>query len=57
MTSSKCEATICVTLLQGIRSGGVMFFQFFPPSRVTQMSPSSVPAQIVFTFLNDGATA
>ena len=55
--SSKCDAEICVTLLHGVSSGGVMLFQFLPPSRVIQIRPSSVPAQIVFTFLNEGASA
>ena len=48
---------ICVTLLHGVSSGGVMSFQFLPPSRVIQIRPSSVPAQSVFMFLNDGASA
>ena len=57
MSSSKCEALICVTLLQGVRSLGVMSFHFLPPSRVIQIRPSSVPAQSVLMFLNEGARA
>ena len=53
--SSKWEAEICVTLLHGVSSGGVMSFQLFPPFDVIQTRPSSVPAQSVFTLLNDGA--
>ena len=33
-----------------------MFFQFLPPSRVIHTRPSLVPAQMRFTFLNEGAT-
>src|SRR6266851_3653728 len=55
VSSSKCDALICVTLLHAVRPGGVMSFQFVPPSLVVQTSPSSVPAQTVFTFWNDGA--
>src|SRR4051812_47053723 len=55
-STSKCEASNCVTLLQGVSSGGVTFFQFLPPSRVTQSRPSSVPAQIVSMLLKDGAS-
>ena len=47
----------CETLLHGVSSGGVTFFQVLPPSRVTWIRPSSVPAQIVLTSLCDGATA
>src|SRR5580692_2470593 len=57
VSSSKCDATSCVTLLQGINSGGVTFFQFTPASRVVQIKPSSVPAHKVFSDLNDGANA
>ena len=44
-----------MTLLHGVSSGGVMFFQLAPASRVFQIWPSSVPAQIVFRDLKDGA--
>jgi hypothetical protein len=33
-----------------------MFFQLRPPSRVIQTRPSSLPAQMVVIFRNDGAT-
>src|ERR1700722_15221022 len=55
--SSKCEAVICVTLLHGMISVGVIFAQLFPPSRVIQNKPSSVPAHSVFRSLKDGAGA
>src|SRR5580700_10816802 len=45
------------TLLQEVSCGGVTFSQFFPPSRVIWIRPSSVPAQRVPASLNDGATA
>src|SRR5579872_5109819 len=57
VSSSKCDATICVTLLHGVSSGGVTFFQLAPPSRVVQINPSSVPAHNVFSDLNEGANA
>ncbi len=41
-------------MLQDVMPGGVTSLQCAPPSRVTQISPSVVPAQIVFTLLNDG---
>ena len=55
--SSKCEAEICVTLLQGVSSFGVMSVQSAPPSRVIQIKPSSVPAHSEEISLNDGASA
>src|ERR1700674_2946210 len=45
------------TLSHGFNFGGVTFCQLFPPSRVMWIKPSSVPAQIVSTSLNEGATA
>ena len=36
-------------------SFGVMFAQFFPPSRVMYARPSSDPVQIVFTSCSEGA--
>ena len=57
VSSSKCEAASCVTLLHAVISGGVIFFQFAPPSRVIHSNPSSVPAQIESTFLKEGASA
>ena len=43
------------TLAHGPISGGVTFFQVLPLSRVTWISPSSVPAQIVFESTGLGA--
>src|SRR5881409_2044234 len=55
-SSSKCEASISETLLHGVSAGGVTLVQVFPPSRVRLMTPSSEPVQIMFRFLNEGAT-
>ena len=38
-----------------VSSGGVMFCQLLPPSCVTWISPSSVPIQIRFASLGEGA--
>ena len=54
VTSSKCDASICATLLHGVKAAGVTFFHVAPPSRVSWMYPSSLPVQIVLTSLNDG---
>src|ERR1043166_4534058 len=45
------------TLLHGFDriAAGVTSFQVAPPSRVTWICPSSVPAQIQRAFTNDGA--
>ena len=43
---SKCEASICVTLLQAASPGGVTFCQVLPPSRVRWIRPVSLPTQI-----------
>ena len=55
VSASKCEASICVTLLQGVSPGGVTSAQCAPPSRVTQTRPSSVPAHSVSMLFDDGA--
>ena len=55
--SSKCEAEICVTLLQAVSSLGVMSFQFFaavardPDQAVIGAGPQRVHV------LEDGASA
>ena len=54
---SKCEASSTDTLLQGVSAGGVTFFQLLPPSVVTWMSPSSLPAQMTLALRGLGATA
>ena len=55
--SSNAEASSCETLLHGVSAGGVTFFHVLPPSRVTWIRPSSVPAQSTFTSRFEGARA
>ena len=43
------------TFAHGVSCGGVTLCQVFPPSRVTWISPSSVPAQMVPISTYDGA--
>ena len=57
VVSLKCEALICVTLLHGVRLGGVMFFQLAPWLWVTHTWPSSVPAHRVLADLKEAAKA
>jgi hypothetical protein len=52
---SKCDASISDTLAHGVSCGGVTLRQVTPPLRVTWMSPSSVPAQMIFSLMYDGA--
>ena len=56
MAGSWREASIRLIRENGGRSFGVMFFQVFPPSRVSWAIPSSDPVQIVLRSWNDGAT-
>src|SRR5581483_7321931 len=51
----KCDASITPTLLHGVSCGGVTFCQWAPSSRVSQIKPSSVPAQIWCARAGDGA--
>src|ERR1044071_8819219 len=43
--------------VHGLICGGVTFVHFAPPSVVTWMLPSSVPAQRTFTSRGDGDSA
>ena len=43
------------TFIHDVRAGGVTFVHDFPPSFVTWMRPSSVPAQIRFPSFGEGA--
>src|SRR5262245_16113306 len=43
--------------VHGLMSGGVTFVHFAPPSIVTWMLPSSVPAQRTFASFGDGESA
>src|SRR5688572_5606043 len=54
---SKCDASMIEILLHGrsLSAGGVTFFHVRPPSNVTWISPSSLPAQRMFSFRYDGA--
>src|SRR6476646_2874103 len=54
---SKCPASILKIRVQGLICGGVTFVHLAPPSVVTWMLPSSVPAQSRFTSFEDGESA
>src|SRR5690348_7822459 len=54
---SKWLASSENTRHHGFNCGGVTLSQCEPPSRVTQIRPSSVPAQIKFSFSGEGASA
>ena len=43
--------------VHGLIAGGVTFVHFAPPSVVTWMLPSSVPAQSTLMFRGDGDSA
>src|SRR5204862_3426444 len=49
------EASIIEMRAHSGSPGGVTFFQVFPPSRVTCISPSSEPAQITPAVRGDSA--
>ena len=55
--ASEDEASIWLTRPKSGMSFGVMFVQFLPPSRVKCTSPSSDPAQMMFTSVLPGASA
>jgi hypothetical protein len=52
---SKWDASITDTLLQGVSAAGVTFFHVRPSSKVTWISPSSVPTHRRPSRRNDGA--
>src|SRR6185312_1753093 len=54
---SKWLASSANTRHHGFNCGGVTLSQCAPPSCVTQIRPSSVPAQSRFPFNGDGASA
>src|SRR6516162_8898265 len=43
--------------VHGLIAGGVTFFHVVPPSVVTEITPSSVPAQIVLMSRGEGDSA
>ena len=53
---SKCDASRIETLAHGTSADGVTSFHVVPPSRVTWISPSSVPAQMTLPSTAEGAT-
>src|SRR5512138_619046 len=55
---SKCDASMTETLLhdRDLSAGGVTSFHVLPPSNVTWIRPSSLPAQMMFSFTYDGAS-
>src|SRR5262249_34283448 len=55
--SSKWPASMLKMRVHGLIAAGVTFVHFAPPSTVTWMLPSSVPAQSTFAFLGDGENA
>ena len=50
-------ASITETFCHAESCGGVTLFQFAPPSVVTQISPSSVPAHMSFGSTMESASA
>src|SRR4029079_17420267 len=54
---SKCPASMLKMRVHGLMAGGVTFVHFPPPSIVTWMVPSSVPAQITLCERGDKASA
>src|SRR5215510_10202282 len=54
---SKCPASMLKIRVHGLICGGVTFVQFTPPSIVTWILPSSLPAHSTFTSRGDGASA
>ena len=54
---SKCPASMLKMRVHGLICGGVTFVHFAPPSVVTWMLPSSVPAHRTLTSLGDGDSA
>src|SRR6476659_7919305 len=54
---SKCPASMLKMRVHGLICGGVTFVHFAPPSVVTWILPSSVPAHSTFTSFADGDSA
>src|SRR4029078_6965373 len=54
---SKCPASMLKILVHGLICGGVTFVHFAPPSVVTWMLPSSVPAQMTLMLFGEGESA
>src|SRR5512144_2268659 len=54
---SKCPASTLKMRVHGLISPGVTFLHVAPPSTVTWMLPSSVPAQRIFTSRGEGESA
>src|SRR5262245_22796758 len=54
---SKWPASMLKMRVHGLIAGGVTFFHVAPPSMVTWMTPSSVPAQMTLTSRGDGDSA
>src|SRR5688500_191391 len=54
---SKCDASMMEILLHGrcFSTGGVTSFHVRPPLNVTWIRPSSLPAQMMFSLMYDGA--
>src|SRR6266436_7781084 len=55
--TSKCPASMLKMRVHGLICGGVTFVHFAPPSVVTWMLPSSVPAQRTLMLFGDGESA
>src|SRR4051794_4624783 len=55
--SSKCPASMLKIRVHGLIAGGVTLDQFRPPSSVTCIAPSSVPAHRMFRLRGDGESA
>ncbi len=55
--SSKWPASMLKMRVHGFIAGGVTFVQCAPPSMVTEIAPSSVPAQRIESFRGDADSA
>src|SRR6266436_2351770 len=53
-SESKCDASSCVTLLQGVRPAGVTCCQSLPSFDVRQISPSPVREGLLWAGTDDG---
>src|SRR5262249_33293906 len=57
VSASKWPASMLKMRVHGLICGGVTFVHFAPPSIVTWMLPSSVPAQSTVSLFGDGDNA